>query len=193
MNALLEDLRTYVQATTAENSLPCDVDSSRVLAKVLESMRGAIENSNATVTSGKLPAIVIHEGRLAQVFQNLLSNALKYRGSELPHVHVGADQKDGYWVFSVADNGIGVEAQFSEQIFGLFKRLHGRNVPCSGMGLALCQRIVEGYAGRVWLAESKPGHGSTFCFSIPVVPHKTPKAAADLRTRVEIDAGKRPR
>jgi light-regulated signal transduction histidine kinase (bacteriophytochrome) len=112
--------------------------------------------------------VAIHEGRLAQLFQNLISNAIKYRSKEVPRVHVGADERDGWCVFSVADNGIGIEAQYAEQIFGLFKRLHGRDrYPGSGIGLAICQRVVEQYGGRIWLEQSTPGGGSTFCFALP--------------------------
>jgi signal transduction histidine kinase len=110
----------------------------------------------------------MHQSRLAQVFQNLVSNAIKYRGEEAPRIHISADERDGWCVFSVVDNGIGIEPQFADQIFGLFKRLHGRDqYPGSGIGLAICERIVEQYGGRIWLDKSVPGQGSTFRFSIP--------------------------
>jgi light-regulated signal transduction histidine kinase (bacteriophytochrome) len=112
--------------------------------------------------------VTMHEGRLAQLFQNLIGNALKYRSKEVPYVQVTADQRDGWSVFSVIDNGIGIESQFAEQIFGLFKRLHPRSqFPGSGIGLAICQRVVEQYGGRIWLEQSELGRGSTFSFSVP--------------------------
>jgi len=110
----------------------------------------------------------MHECRLAQVFQNLIGNALKYRGKEVPCVQVNAGQRDGWIVFSVTDNGIGIEPQYADHIFGLFKRLHTRSeFPGSGIGLAICQRVVEHYGGRIWLDRSAIGGGSTFCFSVP--------------------------
>jgi light-regulated signal transduction histidine kinase (bacteriophytochrome) len=168
MGALIKDLLAYTRATKYEEGPAPNVDSAGILAKVLESMWGALEETGATVTTAELPMVAIHEGRLAQLFQNLISNAIKYRSKEVPRVHVGADERDGWCVFSVADNGIGIEAQYAEQIFGLFKRLHGRDrYPGSGIGLAICQRVVEQYGGRIWLEQSTPGGGSTFCFALP--------------------------
>ncbi len=168
MSALIEDLLTYTGATKHEEGPAPRVEAARVLADVVQSLRAAIEETGATVTFGELPMVAIHKSRLAQVFQNLISNAIKYRGKEAPHVHIAADERDGWSVFSVADNGIGIKPQYAEQIFGLFKRLHGRDeYPGSGIGLAICQRVVEQYGGRIWLEQSAPGGGSTFCFSIP--------------------------
>jgi PAS domain S-box-containing protein len=168
MRTLIDDLLTYTRATRyAEGPLP-RVDSAVVLAGVLESLRGPIEEAGAVVTSAKLPPVSIHESRLAQLFQNLISNAIKYRSAEVPRVHVSACIRDGWCVFSVADNGIGIEPQYAERIFELFKRLHGREqYPGSGVGLAICQRIVEQYGGRIWLDTSSSGRGSTFCFAVP--------------------------
>jgi PAS domain S-box-containing protein len=168
MSVLIGDLLAYTNATKyAEGSVP-NVDSALVLSNVLESLQGTIEEASATVTSAGLPMVAIHEARLAQLFQNLICNALKYRGKEPPRVHITARESDGWCVFSVIDNGIGVEAQYAEQIFGLFKRLHGRQeYPGSGIGLALCQRVVEQYGGRIWLDRPTPGGGSTFCFALP--------------------------
>jgi two-component sensor histidine kinase len=126
MGALIEDLLAYTRATKYEEGLAPDVDSAHVLTNVLKSLSGSIDEAGAMVTSADLPMVAIHESRLAQLFQNLISNAIKYRGKEVPRVHVTAGQQDGWCVFSVVDNGIGVEKQYAEQIFGLFKRLHGR-------------------------------------------------------------------
>jgi PAS domain S-box-containing protein len=168
MNVLIEDLLAYTRATKYAEGAPPIADPARVLASVLETLRPLIEEAGATVTAGALPMVAIHESRLAQLFQNLISNAIKYRGKEVPRVHVTASERDGWCVFSFVDNGIGIEAQYAEQIFGLFKRLHGREeYPGSGIGLALCQRVVEQYGGRIWLERSAPGGGSTFSFSLP--------------------------
>lgn len=168
MGVLLGDLLAYVRAAKHEQGPVPRVDAGEVLADVLESLQAAIEEAGATVTAGILPTVAIHAGRLAQLLQNLISNAIKYRGAEVPRVYITADERDGWSVFCVSDNGIGIEPQYAEQIFGLFKRLHGRDeYPGSGIGLALCQRVVEQYGGRIWLERSEPGKGSTFCFAIP--------------------------
>jgi light-regulated signal transduction histidine kinase (bacteriophytochrome) len=167
MLALLNDLHTCTEATQHAEGPP-GVDSGSVLAGVLENLRSLIEATGAVVTSTPLPLISMHESRLAQVFQNLISNAIKYKSSALPRIHISASVQDGRWVFSVTDNAIGIEPRFSEQIFGAFKRLHGREqYPGSGLGLAICQRILEQYDGSIWLEKSAPGEGSTFCFGIP--------------------------
>jgi len=166
MDALIEDLLTYTRATRYEGAPPA-VDANTVLAQVRENMRGAIEQTEATVIAGPLPAVRMHEQRLALVLQNLISNAIKYHGPEPPRVEVSAAEQNDWCVFSVKDNGIGIEPQFAEQIFGLFKRLHARDqYPGSGLGLAVCQRVVEQYGGRIWLDQSSPGEGSTFCFTV---------------------------
>ncbi len=168
MGTLIEDLLTYTRATKHEEGPAASVEAASVLANVLETLKAQIEEAGATITATELPAVAIHESRLAQLFQNLISNAIKYRGKEVPRVHVAADERDGWCVFSVADNGIGIDPQFAEQIFGLFKRLHGREkYPGSGIGLAICQRVVEQYGGRIWLDKSSPGGGSTFSFALP--------------------------
>jgi light-regulated signal transduction histidine kinase (bacteriophytochrome) len=168
MGCLIEDLLAYTKATKYEEGPAPTVDSGEALSQVLESLRGTIEPAGVTLTSGALPAVPIHASRLAQLFQNLISNAVKYRAKEDPRVHVTAEVKDGWCVFSVTDNGIGIEPRFGEQIFGLFKRLHTREeYPGSGIGLAICQRVLAQYGGRIWLESSEPGHGSTFCFALP--------------------------
>ena len=168
MNTLIGDLLAYTNARTHEGGPASVVDSGRVLNGVLETLRAPIEESGAQVTAADLPPVAIHEGHLAQIFQNLLGNAIKYRGPEPPRIHVDAAEQNGWHVFSVADNGIGMEPQFQEQIFGLFKRLHSRDqYPGSGLGLAICLRVIEQYGGRIWVERSAPGAGSTFRFSLP--------------------------
>jgi PAS domain S-box-containing protein len=171
MGELIKDLLAYARATKYEEGLAPGVDSGRVLAGVLESLHGLIQEAGAIVTAGELPTVAIHESRLAQIFQNLIGNAIKYRSQEAPRVTIAATGRDGWCVFSVVDNGIGIELEYAERIFGLFKRLHGRDeYPGSGIGLAICQRVVEQYGGRIWLDQSAPGRGSTFCFSVPLCP-----------------------
>jgi len=168
MKALIDDLLAYTFAMKQEAGPAPAVDAGRVLADVLAAMRASIGEAGATVTVSTLPVVAIHETRLSRLFQNLISNAIKYRSKEPPHVRIRADYRDGWSVFSVSDNGIGIDAQYAEQIFGLFKRLHGNDeYPGSGIGLAICQRMLEQYGGRIWLEHSEPGRGSTFCFAIP--------------------------
>ncbi len=168
MSTLLKDLLDYTRATKYAEGPPPNVDSNSVLSGVLVSLNGMIGEAGATVTRGELPMVRVHETRLTQLFQNLIGNAVKYRGKGAPRVHVAAAQRDGWTVFSVSDNGIGIESRYAEQIFGLFKRLHGRDqYPGSGIGLAICRRIVEQYGGRIWLDKPMLDGGSTFCFSLP--------------------------
>jgi light-regulated signal transduction histidine kinase (bacteriophytochrome) len=116
---------------------------------------------------GELPVVVGNRTQLVQLFQNLLGNAIKYRGEHAPRIRVAADLKDSEWVFSIADNGIGIDPKHHEQIFEVFRRLHTQDAfPGTGIGLAVCRRIVQRHGGRIWV-ESERGKGSTFLFTIP--------------------------
>ncbi len=166
MEELLKDLRAYTIASTAEQAPPEDIDAAAILAKALASLEAAIKESGASITSAALPRVHIHDFQLQQLFQNLIGNAIRYRSSEPPRIHVAAVSRDSDWLFSVQDNGIGIDSQYKEQIFGLFKRLHSSaEYPGTGLGLAICQRIVEREGGRIWV-ESEPGRGSTFFFTV---------------------------
>jgi light-regulated signal transduction histidine kinase (bacteriophytochrome) len=168
MNSLLEDLLAYIRIAKSADGPPPQVSSADTLDRVLESLDRIASESGLTVTRGDLPVVLMHETQLVQILQNLITNSVKYRGKESPRVHVSAAQYDAWTVFSVSDNGIGIDPQYAEQIFGLFKRLHSRDrYPGSGIGLAICERIVEQYGGRIWLKKSAPHAGSTFCFSVP--------------------------
>jgi light-regulated signal transduction histidine kinase (bacteriophytochrome) len=134
----------------------------------LANLRATIQESGAVVTHDPLPALTTDGTQLAQVFQNLVGNAIKYRSDKVPHVHVSAAENGGHkWIFSVQDNGLGIEAQYFERIFILFQRLHGRDeFKGTGIGLAICKKTVERLGGRIWV-ESQPEKGATFYFSLP--------------------------
>jgi light-regulated signal transduction histidine kinase (bacteriophytochrome) len=128
-----------------------------------------------------LPEVKAHEIRIVQLFQNLIGNAIKYRSPQSPVIFVTAEPREDHWLFCVEDNGIGINPEYAQQVFGIFKRLHGHKYPGTGIGLAICQRIVERYSGRIWV-ELATGGGSRFCFTMP-------RTAAE-RTPVASDAGK---
>ncbi|HZU26708.1 MAG TPA: ATP-binding protein, partial [Bryobacteraceae bacterium] len=167
MEMLVRDLLAYTQVTRFDIAEETS-DADQALAESLANLKGAIDESRASVTSGPLPHLRIHHIHLQQVFLNLIGNAIKYRSPErVPSVHVSARQQDGAWIICVSDNGIGIEPEYKERIFGIFKRLHtGDQYSGTGIGLAICQRIVERYHGHIWV-ESEPGRGSNFFFTIP--------------------------
>jgi light-regulated signal transduction histidine kinase (bacteriophytochrome) len=128
----------------------------------------AIEEAGAVVTCDELPSVVGDHTELVQLVQNLVSNAMKYRGEHAPRIDISAKREGAAWAFAVHDNGIGIAPKYHDRIFGVFKRLHGRDIPGTGIGLAICRRIVEKHHGRMWV-ESKEGAGSTFWFTLPGV------------------------
>jgi signal transduction histidine kinase len=167
MEGLLKGLLAYTQATDAPQEITQAVDANDILKKTLAIFQPQIEESGARVESEPLPMLAVHEVHLTQLFQNLIGNALKYRGEEPAVIRVGAERADGMWKITVADNGIGIERDYQEQVFGLFQRLHGGGkYSGSGIGLAICQKIVQRYRGRIWV-ESEPGRGSRFMFTLP--------------------------
>jgi signal transduction histidine kinase len=167
MEALLEDLLSYAHAASISEDAVEPVHVMRPVEAALESLAGAIRESNAQISVGEMPAVRMHESHISQIFQNLIGNAIKYRKESEPLlIQVSASRADGWWTFSVADNGIGVPPAYQEAIFGIFKRLHtSSKYSGTGMGLAICQRIIERYGGRIWV-ESEPDHGSNFFFTI---------------------------
>ncbi len=167
MTTIMDDLLLYAQATKHDTSPILSVDSNSVLAGVLGDLQELIRDQGASIDAEALPAVAVHRSCLAQIFQNLISNGIKYRGAEAPVIHVSSSARQGFTIFSVTDNGIGIEQKYRKQIFGMFKRLHGRDFPGNGMGLAICQSLVEHYGGEIWVEASEPGKGSTFCFSVP--------------------------
>ena len=167
MEQLLRDLRVYTLASTSEPVPAEDVDAEAMFDKALGNLAAAIKDSGASITRSDLPHVKLHEFQMEQLFQNLIGNAIRYRSEAPPKIHVAAHRQGPDWIFSVQDNGIGIDPQYKEQIFGLFKRLHSvAAYPGTGMGLAICKRIVERPGGRIWV-ESEPGRGSTFFFTLP--------------------------
>jgi PAS domain S-box-containing protein len=167
MQGLIKDLLAYSRAGAAGKTLH-EIPSESALKEALTNLRATIGESGAVVTHDVLPAITMDETQLAQVFQNLVGNAIKYRSAEVPRVHVSAMKNGGNeWIFSVRDNGLGIDAQYFERIFILFQRLHGRTeFNGTGIGLAICKKILERAGGRIWV-ESQPEKGSTFYFALP--------------------------
>jgi PAS domain S-box-containing protein len=170
MEQLLKDLRSFAQISMDGEEPAEDVDAGAILDKAMENLAVLIRESGACITRTPLPCLRIHAFQLEQLFQNLIGNSIRYRSDAPLRIHVAAEQLDTESVFSVADNGIGIDPQFKEQIFGMFKRLHSTaEYPGTGMGLAICQRIVDRVGGRIWV-ESELGKGSTFFFTIPRRP-----------------------
>ena len=166
MQRLIEDLLAYSRVSSRGAEL-APTDAGAALEHALASLKLAVEDARADITHDPLPTVPADQSQLEHVFLNLIGNALKFRGSRRPAIHVTAAMHDGDWVFSVRDNGIGIEPQYFERIFVIFQRLHGREeYPGTGIGLAITKRIVERHGGRIWV-ESQPGAGSTFFFALP--------------------------
>jgi light-regulated signal transduction histidine kinase (bacteriophytochrome) len=167
MQGLIQDLLAYSRTGTNGKALR-EISGDDALNEALTNLRTTIGQSGAVVTHDPLPVIQTDDTQLTQVFQNLIGNAIKYRSTEVPHVHVSASKNGGReWIFSVRDNGLGIDPQYFERIFILFQRLHGRNeFEGTGIGLAICKKILERLGGRIWV-ESQPGKGSTFHFALP--------------------------
>jgi light-regulated signal transduction histidine kinase (bacteriophytochrome) len=143
------------------------VPFERIIRDAETSLQASIRESGAIIESGELPALVVDSVQMTQLFQNLISNAIKYRGKKTPLIRIEAVRKSSEWTFSVADNGQGFDQKYAERIFGLFQRLHDREVDGTGMGLSIARKIIERHGGKIW-AESEKGIGSTFYFSLPV-------------------------
>jgi light-regulated signal transduction histidine kinase (bacteriophytochrome) len=166
MRTLIRDLLAYARVSTRSRDLE-PIDSETVLKEALSNLATVIQESGAVVTHGALPTVAADPTQLLQVFQNLIGNAIKYRGERPPEVHIDVEHSTGEWQFTMRDNGIGIDPQYFERIFGIFQRLHTRReYPGTGIGLALCKKIIERHGGRIWVA-SQPEAGSTFCFIIP--------------------------
>jgi signal transduction histidine kinase len=166
MNTMIGDLLDYAVATAGRPQQTL-TDCNGVVRRVLEDLRRAVENSAAAVTVGPLPVIAANESHLIQVFSNLLGNAIKYRSNATPEVRIWAERQEKDWLFAVADNGIGLDMRYAEEIFGMLRRLHTADTyEGTGIGLTLCKAVIQGYGGRIWV-ESALGKGSTFFFTVP--------------------------
>ncbi len=174
MSKLLRALLDYSRVANGSPQQPREADAGSAVSTALLNLSTVAEDAHAQIEVGKLPSVKVAEIHLVQLFQNLIGNALKYRKEEYPpgqrpDIRITAErQPNGWWLFAVSDNGIGIEKEYLTQIFGIFKRLHGQSFEGTGIGLALCQKIVERAGGRIW-AESEPGQGSTFWFTLPGV------------------------
>jgi light-regulated signal transduction histidine kinase (bacteriophytochrome) len=165
----------YWQAGERKEEHHTIVNCNDALQKALLNLKEAVTSSGAVITHDSLPAVRAQEVLLVQVFQNLIGNAIKYRSKKAPRVRISAAKNsDEDWVFSVHDNGIGIDREHAEMIFGMFTRLNGRKYPGSGIGLALCKKVVERFGGGIWV-ESVPGRGSNFKFTIPQRDQKRDK------------------
>jgi light-regulated signal transduction histidine kinase (bacteriophytochrome) len=171
MEALLKDLLNYSRAVHTEALPVGQADLGAALVEALAVLDNRIQENGALITASALPTVRGDTAQLAHVFQNLISNSLKYRKKDVsPQITISADLSGGIWKISLRDNGIGFEPAYAERIFGLFKRLHKEEYPGTGLGLAICKRIVERYGGRMW-AEGTLGEGAVFYFSLPAIEH----------------------
>jgi len=167
MEALVSDLLSYTQALNSPEALAF-TSASRALDQALANLQTAIDENRALVSRSPLPNLRIDEVHLIQVFQNLIGNALKYRSEKAPHISIHATRKENSFEICVRDNGIGIAPEYHQQIFGLFKRLHNQErYSGTGIGLALCQTIIQRNGGRIWVESKGPGEGSAFYFTLP--------------------------
>ena len=166
MQTLIQDLLTYSRVGTRGAAFE-PTDCGDVLGRVLTNLEVAIEESGAEISYGTLPNIAVDASQLSQLLQNLIGNAIKFRGDSPPRIQVEAQRRDEDWLFSVRDNGIGIDPRHGERIFQVFQRLHGiGQYQGTGIGLAVCKKIAERHQGQIWV-ESEEGAGATFYFTIP--------------------------
>ncbi len=164
MSTLIRDLLTY--SRTGNSTKRTTVKLESLVQWSLLNLQQAIRDANAEVICGELPELSVDETQMVQLFQNLLSNSLKYRSEAVPKISISSAEAPAGHTILVRDNGQGIEPRYHKQVFGVFKRLHGREIPGTGIGLALCQKIVESHGGQIWV-ESDGTNGSTFLFTIP--------------------------
>jgi PAS domain S-box-containing protein len=169
MGALVRDLLTFTQAASiAEVEVIFPVNAEEALDEALSNLTAILEGNDAIIHREKLPVLMVKKVHLLQLFQNLIGNAIKYRGTQPPDITVTAMRDAPMWMMCVSDNGIGIAPEYKEQVFGIFKRLHGRSqYEGTGIGLAICQKIVHRYGGRIWVKSLGEGRGATFCFTLP--------------------------
>jgi light-regulated signal transduction histidine kinase (bacteriophytochrome) len=167
MSDLISAILEYSRVATAEKERDW-FDCEDILQAALANLAGSIESSGARITRGTLPRVFVQPTQLTQLFQNLIGNAIKFRrDGAVPQIRVDCQATSGAWLFSVKDNGIGIDDQYREKVFRIFQRLHGPSeYPGTGIGLAICKKVVEAHGGSIWL-ERCDGEGSTFCFMLP--------------------------
>lgn len=172
MEELIKDILDFTQAANISDEAITPSSAAEALSKALAALKTSIGEAGAVIHAGPLPALRVQEVHLVQIFQNLIGNAVKYRSEAPPSIYVTAARQNDYWLISVRDNGIGIAPKYADQIFGLFKRLHTADqYPGTGIGLAICQKIVERYGGRIQV-ESEPSHGSVFSFTLPAADNE---------------------
>lgn len=164
MTTLVQDVQVYARAGAAPKRTLVSLNA--IVQWAMLNLDQSIRESGARIVCGPLPEIIVDESEFIQLFQHLLNNAMKYRGCEAPEIEISASTEDALSVISVRDNGSGIEPKYHEQIFAPFRRLHARELSGSGLGLALCRKIVEAHGGRIWV-ESDGQHGSLFKFTVP--------------------------
>jgi light-regulated signal transduction histidine kinase (bacteriophytochrome) len=167
MQKLINDLLSYSLVSTRQKPVkPTDCNS--VLGQVIANLSVTIEQNNDIITNDDLPTVMADESQMQELFKNLVGNAIKFRSEHAPRVHISAKQDRNKWLFSVQDNGLGIDPQYKDKIFLIFQRLHSKEeYPGTGIGLAICKRIVEHHGGKIWF-DSDVGKGSTFYFTLPV-------------------------
>lgn len=182
MQTLINDLLVYSRVGRQPRE-PQRIAGGDIVQRALKNLHAAVSECGGRITCDDLPTLYVEAGPLVQVFQNLIGNAMKFHGPEAPRITIRAQQKDAQWVFSVADNGIGIDPEQAENVFVIFKRLHSRSeYPGSGLGLAICKKIVEQMGGSIWV-ESQLGKGATFKFTLPVSVAAEPEDKHELVNR----------
>lgn len=166
MREILCGLLAHTHAGVSPHGPRQIVDLNDVMEIVKANLKPSVDEARAVVTSDRLPVLSAYSSDFISLFQNLIANAIKYRGVSAPRVHISADETDGQILFAVSDNGVGIDPKYHGQIFEPFQRLHGSSIPGIGLGLAICRRLMERYEGQIWV-ESEPGRGAKFLFSLP--------------------------
>ena len=167
MEALIRDLLTYSRLSVKGRPFE-STNCETVLDLTINNLQLLIKETNTSITINSLPTLLADHSQLLQLWQNLITNAIKYRSDKPPQIEIGAKVQNNQWLFSVKDNGIGIDSSYYERVFAIFQRLHTREkYPGTGIGLAVCQKIVDRHGGKIWV-ESESGQGSTFYFTIPI-------------------------
>ena len=170
MRELLADLLAYAEIGAGPEKAVKPVDLNAVIDSVRRNLQVAIDESGAQIRADRLPSLCVYEGHFVSLFQNLIGNAIKYRSDRPPEIRISFEETAEEMRFAIEDNGIGIAPEYYDKIFSAFKRLHGRKIPGTGIGLAICQRVLERYGGRSWV-ESEVGKGTAFIFTLPNVEY----------------------